>query len=88
MKTVCVIGLGYIGLPTASLFANQGFQVKGVDAKEHVVEMVNSGRNHIQEVGLRTLVEAAISSRPALGIARTLPGRRVHYRRPHALRSQ
>ena len=62
MKTVCVIGLGYIGLPTASLFANQGFRVKGVDAKEHVVEMVNSGRNHINEVGLRTMVEAAISS--------------------------
>jgi UDP-N-acetyl-D-mannosaminuronic acid dehydrogenase len=62
MKSVCVIGLGYIGLPTASLFANAGFKVKGVDAKEHVVEMVNSGRNHIQEVGLRTMVEAAISS--------------------------
>jgi UDP-N-acetyl-D-mannosaminuronic acid dehydrogenase len=62
MKSLCVIGLGYIGLPTASLFANQGFRVKGVDAKEHVVEMVNSGRNHIQEVGLRTMVEAAISS--------------------------
>ena len=62
MKTICVVGLGYIGLPTASLFANQGFRVHGVDQKHQVVDTINSGRNHIQEIGLRTLVEAAVAS--------------------------
>jgi UDP-N-acetyl-D-mannosaminuronic acid dehydrogenase len=62
MKSICVVGLGYIGLPTASLFANSGFQVLGVDTNRDVVEAINSGRNHIEEVGLRTLVEAAVGS--------------------------
>lgn len=62
MNTICVIGLGYIGLPTSSLFANSGFQVLGVDINQSVVEAINSGRNYIEEVGLRTLVEAAVRS--------------------------
>lgn len=62
MTSVCVLGLGYIGLPTASLFANNGMHVLGVDTNPSVVETINSGRNHIEEVGLRTLLEAAVSS--------------------------
>jgi len=62
MKNICVIGLGYIGLPTASLFANNGFHVLGVDTNPEIVEVINKGKIHIEEVGLRTLVEAAVSS--------------------------
>jgi UDP-N-acetyl-D-mannosaminuronic acid dehydrogenase len=62
MTSICVIGLGYIGLPTASLFANNGFDVTGVDTNPDVIKEISSGRNHIQEIGLRTLVEAAVSS--------------------------
>ena len=62
MDTVCVLGLGYIGLPTASMLATHGFQVLGVDVAEHVVATVNEGKIHIEEPGLDTLVRAAIGS--------------------------
>ena len=62
MKNVCVIGLGYIGLPTATLIANNGFQVYGMDPVEHVVETVNRGEIHIVEPGLATYVKKAVSS--------------------------
>jgi UDP-N-acetyl-D-mannosaminuronic acid dehydrogenase len=62
MNTICVVGLGYIGLPTASLFANNGYKVLGVDTNLKVVETINAGEIHINEVGLRTLVEAAVRS--------------------------
>ncbi len=61
-KTVCVIGLGYIGLPTASLLANNGFTVTGVDSKENLVKIVNDGGVHIEEPGLKALVNAAVHS--------------------------
>lgn len=56
------MGLGYIGLPTASTFANYGLQVVGVDVNARVVETLRNGGLHIQEPGLRTLVQAAIAS--------------------------
>jgi UDP-N-acetyl-D-mannosaminuronic acid dehydrogenase len=59
---ICVLGLGYIGLPTASTFATHGLQVIGVDVNPHVVETLREGNLHIQEPGLRTLVQAAIRS--------------------------
>lgn len=59
---ICVIGLGYIGLPTASLFATHGFQVLGVDIDEQSVRLVNQGKVPIQEPGLNTLVRAAVNS--------------------------
>ena len=46
-KTVCVVGLGYIGLPTAALLASNGFQVAGVELNAHAVETINQGRIHI-----------------------------------------
>ncbi len=61
-STVCVLGLGYIGLPTASVLATQGFQVIGVDVAPHIVETVNAGAIHIEEPGLQTVVCAAIQS--------------------------
>jgi len=60
--TVCVIGLGYIGLPTAALLANRGYNIIGVDVNENVVEIINSGKIHIKEPGLDTFVHAAIES--------------------------
>jgi UDP-N-acetyl-D-mannosaminuronic acid dehydrogenase len=61
-KSVCVLGLGYIGLPTASVLATNGFQVIGVDVNPHVVETINRGDIHIEEPGLGTVVQAAINS--------------------------
>ncbi len=62
VQRVCVLGLGYIGLPTASTFANHGLQVTGVDVNAHVVETLREGNLHIQEPGLLTLVQAALRS--------------------------
>jgi UDP-N-acetyl-D-mannosaminuronic acid dehydrogenase len=58
---VAVIGLGYIGLPTAALIARSGMSVLGVDVTPHVVETVNSGRIHIEEVDLDGLVQGVVS---------------------------
>ena len=56
---VCVIGLGYIGLPTAAMFASCGVRVRGVDINKHVVRVLNNGSVHISEPGLNALVQVA-----------------------------
>ena len=61
-QKLCVLGLGYIGLPTASTFATHGLQVVGVDVNPLVVETLSEGNLHIHEPGLRTLVQAALRS--------------------------
>jgi len=61
-QKLCVLGLGYIGLPTASTFATHGFDVVGVDVNQKVVETLQSGGLHIHEPGLRDLVQSAIQS--------------------------
>jgi UDP-N-acetyl-D-mannosaminuronic acid dehydrogenase len=62
MPSLCVLGLGYIGLPTASIFATKGRSVLGVDVLPEVVATINSGRIHIQEPDLDVLVRAAVQS--------------------------
>lgn len=62
MEKICVVGLGYVGLPTASLLANRGFMVRGVDVNPTVVEIINQGKPHISEPDLDILVRAAINS--------------------------
>ena len=62
MKTVCILGLGYIGLPTASMLATCGYQVVGVDISERVVKTINKSEIHIEEPGLQTMVQAGIAS--------------------------
>ena len=62
MRNVCVVGLGYIGLPTATLIANNSFKVYGMDPVERVVETVNRGEIHIVEPGLAAYVKKAVSS--------------------------
>ncbi|MCH7588469.1 MAG: nucleotide sugar dehydrogenase [Chloroflexi bacterium] len=59
---VCVLGMGYIGLPTASTLAMQGMEVVGVDANARVVRILRDGEIHIHEPGLRTLAQAAFNS--------------------------
>ncbi len=59
---VCVIGLGYIGLPTASIFATRGLKVFGVDVRPDVVEIINRGGMHFHEPDLDVLVRAAVGS--------------------------
>ena len=61
-QKVAVIGLGYIGLPTAALIASRGMQVFGVDTKEDVVRTVASGAIHISEPDLDGLVSKVVSS--------------------------
>lgn len=61
-QKICVLGLGYIGLPTASTFATHGLQVVGVDVNKRVLNTLQNGGIHIHEPGLRTVVEAAIKS--------------------------
>nr|WP_229263968.1 nucleotide sugar dehydrogenase [Cohnella cholangitidis] len=53
MKKICVIGLGYIGFPTALMFAKSGYEVVGVDVSSKVVSALNDGEIHIEEIGLR-----------------------------------
>ena len=61
-QKICVLGLGYIGLPTASTFATHGLRVVGVDVNPHVIETLRRGHIHIHEPGLQTVVEAALRS--------------------------
>ena len=58
---VVVLGLGYIGLPTAAVIARSGARVLGIDVSDHVVETVNSGRVHIEEIDLDGLVSGVVA---------------------------
>ncbi len=62
MKKICVLGLGYIGLPTASIMATKGFSVVGVDVNRQVVDTINRGSIHIVEPDLDILVKSAVHS--------------------------
>lgn len=59
---ICVIGLGYIGLPTASLLGTKGFSVHGVDVSQHVVDTINEGKIHIVEPDLDIMVRSAVNA--------------------------
>jgi len=59
--TVCVVGLGYIGLPTAALMASRGCKVVGVDINPRIVEKVAAGKVHIVEPDLDDLVQKVVS---------------------------
>jgi len=61
-QTICVLGLGYIGLPTASLLGTKGYRVHGVDVSPDVVATINSGGIHIVEPDLDILVKSAVQS--------------------------
>jgi len=61
-KKICVIGLGYIGLPTASTFAMQDLDVLGVDINPSIIATLNRGEIHIHEPGLREIFNTAIQA--------------------------
>ncbi len=70
-RTISMIGLGYIGLPTAAVLASRGIHVVGVDVNVHAVDTINSGRVHIVEPDLDALVSDVV--RQGLLRATTIP---------------
>jgi UDP-N-acetyl-D-mannosaminuronic acid dehydrogenase len=70
-ETACVIGLGYVGLPTAATIAARGVSVTGVDINQKVVETINSGASHILETDLDVILQGVV----AIGrlVAKTKP---------------
>ncbi|TWO19444.1 UDP-N-acetyl-D-mannosamine dehydrogenase [Campylobacter hyointestinalis] len=61
-QKICIIGLGYIGLPTAALLASNGYEVHGVDVVKKVVDTINNGKIHIVEPDLANFVKQAVES--------------------------
>jgi len=61
-EVVCVLGLGYVGLPTAAVLASRGHMVRGVDTAPEVAATINSGKIHIVEPDLDLLVQAAVQT--------------------------
>ena len=55
---VCVVGLGYVGLPLAALCAIKGHEVTGLDTNQFAVDKINQGLTHIKDVEVERLVEA------------------------------
>ena len=60
MKSICVIGIGYVGLPTAAMFASKGYKVIGYDLNEKAVNALNKGEIIIEEPGLGDLVKDVV----------------------------
>jgi len=61
-KKAVMMGLGYIGLPTASILASRGVEVLGVDVNPKVIDIINSGKIHIVEPDLDMLVHGAVTA--------------------------
>lgn len=74
MKKISVIGLGYIGLPTAALLASSGYSVTGMDVNEHAVDTINQGKIHIIEPGLEAVVRSAVSAGTLRAYTELQPG--------------
>lgn len=62
MKKICILGLGYIGLPTAAALATKGFEVIGVDVNDTVIDQINNCSLNLSEPELDVFVKAAIKS--------------------------
>ena len=73
VKTVCVVGLGYIGLPTAATLASRGIEVVGVDVNPCVVDAVNAGQPYFPEPDLDMLLRAATTLGKLRAAARPEP---------------
>lgn len=72
-KKICVMGLGYTGLPTAAMFATHGYEIIGVDVNAEVITAINQGRTIIEEPYLDIMVRDAVTSGNL--VARTKPDR-------------
>ena len=73
LQSVCVVGLGYIGLPTAATLASRGVDVIGVDSNPAVVESINAGRSHFSEPDLDMLLRAATTLGKLRAVAKPEP---------------
>lgn len=62
MNSICILGLGYIGLPTSALIASKGIRVNGIDLNPNVVKIINSGKIHIVEPDLDVLVKKVVET--------------------------
>ncbi len=62
IKTVAIVGLGYIGLPTAAIIASRGLQVIGIDVNQHAVDTINKGAVHIVEPDLDIIVRSVVTT--------------------------
>jgi len=62
MKKISVLGMGYIGLPTACMLANSGFKVLGIDIDEEIINKLNSGKLHIEEPELEKIFSSAFKN--------------------------
>ncbi len=60
-QKISVVGLGYIGLPAAAMFASRQVEVIGVDVNQHAVDTINQGKIHIVEPGLEAIVQKAVA---------------------------
>jgi UDP-N-acetyl-D-mannosaminuronic acid dehydrogenase len=70
---VCVLGLGYVGLPTAAVLATVGRRVAGVDLRRDILDTINAGRIHIVEPELDALVRAAVAAGTLRAVADPVP---------------
>src|SRR5665811_770526 len=61
MVKICILGLGYIGLPTALLFANNNHEVVGIDVNKRVVDTLKAGKMPFEEKGFQELLDGAIA---------------------------
>lgn len=73
-KKISVIGLGYIGLPTAALLASKGYIVNGMDVNENAVETINKGEIHIVEPDLDAYVRSAVANKKLKAYREVQPG--------------
>ena len=60
---VCIIGQGYIGLPTAALFTRNHCEVVGVDVNDEIVNKLNQGIIHIEEPGISEIIKNAVRNK-------------------------
>lgn len=73
IQSVCVVGLGYIGLPTAVTIASRGIQVHGVDIRQDVVDGLNNGQAHFSEPDLDSLLSATVTNGKLKGFVTPQP---------------
>ena len=66
-KKICVLGLGYIGLPTAAILADSGYDVVGVDINEEVIDNLNIGKVIIEEPYIDEIVKDVVSKKKLIG---------------------
>ena len=66
-KSICVIGIGYVGLPTAAMFATHGHQVVGYDVNEKAIDALNKGETIIEEPFLGDMVKQAVAEGHLVG---------------------